>query len=195
MYNLYCEFGGLCFKVSRKVEIAWCRSTLSIKNLGLNSTTSSCIDGSCVIELLLYVFPFNVAYTENDSMVLWLDLLYCYFLLLWLFGPFPGQCFTCFVPPITHTSCRCVPVFYTEQFGSIFLYMAPLLPLFLYVLVGLIVALYCWEGQILKWRLTQKFSVGSVFASFLAKQISTAYTHVIVSGVTVLTAAVICYQT
>jgi hypothetical protein len=33
------------------------------------------------------------------------------------------------------------------------------------------------------------------FAFFLAKQISTAFTHVNVSGVTVLTAAVICYHT
>ena len=43
--------------------------------MGLNSITSSCIDGSSVTELLSYVFPFNVANTENDSMVLWLDLL------------------------------------------------------------------------------------------------------------------------
>ena len=72
--------------------------------MGLNSTASSCINGSSVIELLSYVFSFNVAYTENDSIVLGLDFLNCYFLLLWLFGPFPGYGFTCFVPPVTCTS-------------------------------------------------------------------------------------------
>jgi hypothetical protein len=41
--------------------------TVSVKNMGLNSTTSSSIDGSIVSELLSYVCPFNVAYTKMTS--------------------------------------------------------------------------------------------------------------------------------
>lgn len=49
--------------------------TVGIKNVDLISTTSSCIDGSSVIELLSNFCPFNIAHTENDSMVLGLGLL------------------------------------------------------------------------------------------------------------------------
>jgi hypothetical protein len=42
--------------------------TVCFKNMGLNSTTSFYVDWYSVVEL--YVCPCNVAYTENDSMVL-----------------------------------------------------------------------------------------------------------------------------
>ena len=93
-------------------------------------------------------------------MVLWLDLLNCYFLLLWLFGPFPGHGFTCFVP-VTHTSCCCVPVFDVEQFGSIFLYMAsPPPPLFLYVLVGLFVTVILLRRTSTEMKVNSKMFCG-----------------------------------
>jgi hypothetical protein len=39
---------------------------------------------------------------------------------LWLFGPFPGHVLPCSLPPVTHMSCGCPPVFRIAQLAESF---------------------------------------------------------------------------